>query len=316
MTPRVSIVMPCHNGLAYLPRSIASVRAQRMQAWELIIVDDGSTDASAEWITAQEDARIRLLRQPHKGTSSARNRGLEHVKSDYVAFLDTDDTWAPTFLEKLTVALDANPQAVLAYCGWQKIGLPDPKGLPFVPPDYETPDKQRVLFAHCRWPIHAALARTAPMQATGGFPTHLQNAEDYVVWLELAARSPIVRVPEVLACYHIHSPTQASAQRARAALQLLTAQLEYLDRHPDFARSLGKDQRTIPYQGLLSAGFEAYWARDLATARILFRRVMQAGFGPPSDWAYMLPALLPFALHAASLRLLDSWRTGRRRRGP
>lgn len=120
MTPRVSIVMPCHNGLAYLPRSIASVRAQRMQAWELIIVDDGSTNASAEWITAQEDARIRLLRQPHTGTSSARNRGLEHVKSDYVAFLDTDDTWAPTFLEKLTVALDANPQAVLAYCGWQK----------------------------------------------------------------------------------------------------------------------------------------------------------------------------------------------------
>ena len=301
--PSVSIVMPCFNAGQHLPRSLASVRAQTLADWELIVVDDGSTDGSAHWLAPQAEPRLRLLQRPHQGASAARNSGIDHARGEYIAFLDADDTWAPDFLQRLRAALLDRPDAVLAYCGWQKFGVPAAEAKPFVPPDYETPDKRTLLFAACRWPIHAALARRAPLLDCGGFPTHLQNAEDYALWLELATRGPIVRVPEVLAQYHFHGSGQASAHRARAALQLLDAQHAYLARHPDFARSLGPDRRRMPYQGLLRAGFAAYWARDLPAARTLFRRALRAGYGRPAQWRYMLPALLPLRLHAALLAL-------------
>lgn len=296
--------MPCFNGAAHLPASVGSVQAQTFADWELIVVDDGSTDGSFDWLQGQTDPRLVVVRQPNQGVSAARNAGLAQASAPYVAFLDADDTWAPTFLECMLAALQSQPQAVLAYCGWQNLGLSGRRGQPFVPPDYETPDKRETLFAGCRWPVHAALARRDAVRSAGGFNPALKNAEDYALWLEIAGTAPIVRVPAVLAFYHFHGGEQASANRARAALHLLRAQQQYLGRHPDFASQLGRArQRELLYGGLLRTGFECYWKRDLPAARTVFRRAMRAGYGKPRDWAYMLPALLPEPLHRALLQL-------------
>lgn len=307
--PAISIVMPCFNGAAHLPLSVGSVLEQTFEDWELIVVDDGSTDDSFEWLESQTDPRLVLVHQSNQGVSAARNAGLSRASADYVAFLDADDTWAPAFLEKLYATLLAQPQAVLAYCGWQNLGLSGSRGQPFVPPDYETPQKRETLFAGCRWPVHAALSKRKAVLDAGGFNPNLKNAEDYALWLEMAGTSPIVRVPEVLAFYHFHSGEQASSNHARAALHLLHAKEHYLARHPDFAATLGRaHRRELLYGNLLRAGFDTYWKRDLPAARVIFRHAMSVGFGRPGEWLYMLPSLLPEKFHARLIAFLESSR--------
>jgi glycosyltransferase involved in cell wall biosynthesis len=305
--PIISIIMPCYNAALHLPQSVGSVLAQTFTHWELIAIDDGSKDGTLAWLNRQHDARIRTISQTNQGVSAARNAGLGMAHGKYVAFLDADDAWAPTFLKKLLATLEAQPEAVLAYCGWQNVGLPGPRGEPFIPPDYETPSKHETLFAGCRWPIHAVLAHREAVVNAGGFNPQLKNAEDYALWLEIAGTKPIIRVPEVLAFYHFHSDNQASANKGRAALHFLSAQKDYLARHPEFETLIGASSiRQIIYGGLLKSGYDCYWHRDLVAARMIFKYVMSAGYGKFSDWRYMLPALLPLSLHKWLLNFLSS----------
>lgn len=299
--------MPCYNATAHLPASVGSVLAQTFGDWELIAVDDGSSDDTLAWLQAQADKRIRPLTQPNQGVSAARNAGLTAARGHYVAFLDADDTWAADFLEKMLAALQARPGLTLAYCGWQNVGLPGGLGKPFVPPDYENATKAETLFISCRWPIHAVLVKRAAVQAAGGFDPALKNAEDYALWLRIATTAPIVRVTEVLAFYHFHGAAQASSNKARAALHHLHAQQHYLAQHPDFFAALGKARaRELMLGELRKRGFECYWRRDLPAARQIFRVVMQHGYGKLNDWKYMLPALLPEAWHRRMINLIES----------
>lgn len=306
MTPAISIIMPCHNAATHLSASIGSVMAQTFQDWELIAVDDGSTDTTLGWLDEQTDPRIHVQSQVNLGVSAARNAGLANARGRYVAFLDADDTWAPLFLEKMLTALQSRPEAILAYCGWQNLGLPGKRSEPFVPPDYETPTKAEILFAGCRWPIHAALAKREAVLTAGGFNTHLSNAEDYALWLRVATTAPIVRVPEVLAFYHFHGEAQASANKAQSALHHLHAQQRYLAQHPDFNATLGRKRaRTLMFGELLKRGYACYWQRDLLAARQIFRAVMKQGHGTFTDWKYMLPAWLPESWHRRLIGHID-----------
>lgn len=304
--PTVSIVMPCFNARPHLPASVGSVLAQSSADWELVAVDDGSQDGTLEWLQAQTDPRIRWITQTNQGVSAARNAGIDLARGQFLAFLDADDTWSPEFLQRMLQGLEERPDAVLAYCGWQNVGLPGGRGQPFVPPDYENDTKAETLFAGCRWPIHAVLVKREAVLAAGGFDTSLKNAEDYALWLRVAIQAPIVRVPEVLACYHFHGDGQASTKRARAALQLLQAQERFLAEQPAFLAQLGpKRARELTLGGLLARGYECYWQRDLPAARSLFRVVMKRRHGRLADWKYMLPAWLPERWHRLLIGLRD-----------
>ena len=306
MPPVISVIMPCHNAAAHLPASLASVLAQTFTGWELIAIDDGSSDNTLALLRTQTDPRIRVHTQINQGVSAARNAGIAVAQGHYIAFLDADDSWDATFLEKMAATLHARPDAVLAYCGWQNLGLPGGRGEPFVPPDYETADKAEILFAGCRWPIHAALVKREAVLAANGFDPALKNAEDYALWLNVATTAPIVRVPEVLAFYHFHGAAQASADHARAALQFWQAQRHYLAAHPAFQDQLGRDRvRALTTGELLKRGYACYWQRDLPAARRIFRVVMQQGYGTLYDWKYMLPAWLPESWHRGLIGLRD-----------
>lgn len=307
--PTVSIVMPCFNGAAHLPTSVGSVLKQTSEDWELIVVDDGSTDNSFEWLESRTDPRLVVVRQPNQGVSAARNAGLGMARAEYVAFLDSDDTWSPDYLERMTTALNSNPDAVLAYCGWQNLGLSGGRGAPFVPPDYETPTKAETLFAGCRWPIHAALTRREALLAARGFDQSLKNAEDYHLWLKVAVNAKIVLVPAVLAFYHFHGAEQASGNHARAALHHWHAQLNYLALNPSLQSSLGvKRIRELTVGELLRRGYLCYWQRDLDAARTIFRTVMRLRYGTLRDWKYMLPSLLPLKIHRLLIDRIDGGR--------
>src|SRR5260370_952192 len=103
---KVSIVIPLYNKAAYIKRALDSVRAQTFADYEVIVVDDGSTDGGGDLVTGYGDPRVRLIRQNNAGPGPARNRGIEDAAGPYLTFLDADDEWMPTFLEKSLGLLD------------------------------------------------------------------------------------------------------------------------------------------------------------------------------------------------------------------
>lgn len=116
--PVVSVVIPCHDYARYLPEAVSSVLAQTFRDWELVIVDDGSTDDTVEvtqsLIACHPDRRIRLLQQSNAGVSAARNTGIEASTGRYILPLDADDVIAATMLEKTVGVLDSDPGIAIA----------------------------------------------------------------------------------------------------------------------------------------------------------------------------------------------------------
>lgn len=301
----ISIIMPCFNRADTIADSIDSVMAQTFIDWELLIVDDGSSDNSQDVILRYDDPRIILHTQKNTGVCGARNAGLGLATGAMVAFLDADDTWAPECLAKLHEAL-SNSSAGLAYCGWQNIGLSSGQGEPFIPPDYETSQKLELLFQNCRWPVHACLSyRTAIIEA-GMFNETIQTSEDFLLWLNIAMKNSITCVPEVLAYYHFHDGHQATSDKARLAINHYLTQQLFLAQHPYYKiSSTGSSLKSLMYGELLKKGYECYWKRDLYGARTIFKQVMKLGHGNLGDWKYMLPSILPYSLHRRLLSLVE-----------
>ena len=303
--PEISVIMPNYNGARLIGLSVESVLVQSFRSIELLVIDDGSGDDSIRVVEAIRDPRIRLIRQTHQGVCAARNRGIREAKGTYIAFLDSDDTWSATCLERLHNALTRAPNAALAYCGWQNVGLRRGRCERFVPPDYETPDKLELWLRNSRWPIHAALSRKDAIVAAGGFDPRFPTSEDFLLWLRIVAEHEIVRVPEVLAFYYHHDGSRATSNRVPMALNHLDAQLEYLRQRPSVVRTLGRRKiRDLTLGELLAKGNECYWQGDLECARRIFKRVMQSGYGSATDWKRMLPALLPIGMHRQILHKL------------
>lgn len=119
MSKLVSVIIPAYNVENYIEEAITSVQNQTYPHWELLVVNDGSTDATKEKAAkmALSDSRLHLLNQANGGSAHARNTGLANAKGDYVAFLDGDDLWKPTFLEELLKAKE-NAGVAMAYCGY------------------------------------------------------------------------------------------------------------------------------------------------------------------------------------------------------
>ncbi|MEM4724269.1 MAG: glycosyltransferase family A protein, partial [Candidatus Hadarchaeum sp.] len=105
----VSVIIPCYNHGHYLPCAVNSVMAQTFADWEAIIVDDGSTDNTREVAAQFTDSRVRYIYQDNRGLAAARNTGIRAAQGEYLAFLDADDEWEPTFLEACVAALSQQP---------------------------------------------------------------------------------------------------------------------------------------------------------------------------------------------------------------
>lgn len=303
--------MPCYNAAAHLSKSVESVLSQTFPNWELIAVDDGSSDDTLAWLQAHAEPRLCIHTQTNQGVSAARNAGLRLARGEYIAFLDSDDTWEPDFLEKMLAALDTNPHAALAYCGWKNTGITGGKGKLFIPPDYESPEKIRDLIKGCRWPIHATLTRSQYIKAVGGFNEGFTIGEDFLLWMEIGCFHPIVRVPEVLSYYCHHGGVQATKNKILAAKETWKAQKFFVRNHPEMVDRQGKQQiRKLIHGSLLKKGYEYYWQGDLEIARELFKIVMRSGYGSLRDWLYMLPSLLPRSVHGGLLKIFSRNESG------
>lgn len=116
----VSIITPCYNGAKYIGETIESVLKQSYTDWEMIIVDDGSKDNSAEIVNGYKDKRISLVKQMNAGSAAARNNGIRRAEGQYIALLDADDLWEPNFLEK-QINYMKEKNAICVFCSYKRI---------------------------------------------------------------------------------------------------------------------------------------------------------------------------------------------------
>lgn len=202
--PQITVIVPAYNVAGLILPCLASIMAQSRDDWQAIVVDDGSTDATADEIRTLDDPRISLVQQRNAGVSAARNHGLSLAHGRFAMFLDGDDVLNPTAFARLGAALDARQQAVAAFGTFLKIlpsGAPYPGQKPLALHRYPDGD---VLETMLRGNFLAngghVLIRTDVARRLGGFDTRLRLSEDWEFWCRLAAEGEFAFIgtePEV-----------------------------------------------------------------------------------------------------------------------
>ncbi len=204
-TPKVSVVIPTYNRADFLPDAIDSVLRQTLTDLELIVVDDGSTDSSAEVLAAIDDERLRYVRRPHGGISAALNTGLAAATGEYYARLDSDDLWDPEMLATLARYLERRPELGFVYGRGRVIRTDGQEHSQILglPPRYPDDGLRSLLYDDCTCNV-AVLARRACITEAGPYDESLIAHEDWDIWLRMALSYPFHFVDRVLATVRRH----------------------------------------------------------------------------------------------------------------
>lgn len=201
----VSVVIPTFNCSHLLPGAIDSALAQTHAPLEVVVVDDGSTDDTARVARTYGD-RIRYVHQQNQGTAAARNTGIAHSSGEYIALLDQDDRWLPQKLERQLPYFLPDPSVGLVHTGGRVIDSASGA----VTSEYLPPAELDVheLMAWCRVGCATVVLRRAALEAVGGFDPKLPGADDWDLWIRVAARYRVLGCPEVLVEIHEHPGNQ------------------------------------------------------------------------------------------------------------
>lgn len=201
--PKVSVVITAYNSLAYLPETTRGVFNQTFADFEVLIVDDGSSDETVQWAAQLVDPRVKLISQTNQGVSVARNTGIAHAQGEYIAFLDADDLWEPTKLEKQVCRLEENSAFGLVHT-WLALM------------DEQSQLTGRVLACTAEGDLwqqiiegnvvacSSAMVRRCCFETLGVFDTNLRVAEDWDMWIRIAAKYQFSVVKEPLVRYRQH----------------------------------------------------------------------------------------------------------------
>ncbi len=205
--PKISVVIPLYNKAPYIKRALDSVLAQTEHDFEVIVIDDGSTDGGGDAVKACTDPRIRYIRQRNTGVSGARNNGVKAAKARLAAFLDADDLWLPGFLATILSLQERFPGAGLyatAYSTRETSGKtlkPVFRAIPAPPWEGVIPDYfESVLGPPPVW-TSAAAVPAGVFAETGGFDDREIQGEDQHMWLKIALKHSIAFSNTVMAVY-------------------------------------------------------------------------------------------------------------------
>jgi glycosyltransferase involved in cell wall biosynthesis len=271
----VSAVVPCYNGEPFLVDALESIRRQSRPVNEIIVVDDGSTDRSAE---VAEKFGATVIRQPNRGEGAARNRGIEAARSDAIAWLDADDLWRPRHIEVVAGLLERHASAAGAFGAVQRFGADHARILGYVPTDEPA---SVLLEAFQDW-LHTtigAVTRRAALLEVGGFDEDERYSVDFDLWLRLARSHRFVATHQVTADWRWHASQQSSsADRQIAAVYRYRRRfIDALNAEHDesLARSLEHE-------------FARLWLRDMHAA---VRSADRAGMEVLREAASLVPAL-------------------------
>ena len=279
----VSVVIPCYNGMPYLPQAVGSALEQTHRPCQIIVVDDGSKDDSAavvEKLAAEHPARgIELIRQANAGEPAARNTGIHHATGEWVAMLDTDDWWEPTKLEKqLAAAAATGPDCVMVHTGWVH-HFPDGRA---EPKNLEAPGRRvgrctAALLEPTSIGHPSIMVHREALERIDGYDESFRQSCDIDLYFRLSAIGSFAFVPEHLLHYRIH-PGQMSASQADQVPFHHRAVRSFFERHPDLAREIGPQRIEAGLAQHVALKLESlWWRRRLVDFRKLLAYAREQG---------------------------------------
>lgn len=255
----VSVIMPAYNAVRHIAESVESVRAQTFGEWELLVVDDGSTDDTRAVVRrfAEEDERVRYVPRTNGGQAAARNTGLAAARGRLIAFLDADDLWLPHKLEAQLAVLEEKGVDLVYTDGYifsDEGAEPEEERFHILPGEARGVEMFRTLFTSNRIGTLSVLVKRSALDAVGLFDESraFQNCEDYDLWLRLAkSGASFYGVPEKLMRYRRHA-----AATTYTASRLLAPMLAVILKHaadPALDPALVKRRVRGLYRDLISA---------------------------------------------------------------
>ena len=274
---QVSVVIPTYNRAAFIAEAVRSVREQRFQDFEILVVDDGSTDETAQIVQAVGDPRVRYLYQNNRGVAAALNTGWRAARGEFVARLDSDDRWLPTLLQELVAALDADPTLGVAYARAQGMDA-DGNLLPQLLGARERfagETLKSLVYGDFICPM-AVVIRRAALEAVSGYDESLIANEDWDVWIRIAQTYGIGYVPRVLAHYRFHAQnlTRSDSVRMERVMQDRVRVLDKFYAQPRVPAPV-LTVRAVAYRNLHLDWMIRYLERrDLPGAWRMFRRAL------------------------------------------
>lgn len=270
MEPAVGIVIPTYNRSALLAEAIGSVQQQTIADWELVVVDDGSADGTAERLCVIEDPRIRCLSQENRGVSAARNRGAALSRAPLLAFLDSDDLWLSRKLEAQLAFFAKRPD--VAICQTEELWVRRGRR---VNPGQRHQKRSGWIFREClpRCIVSpsAVMLRREVFDRLGGFDESLPACEDYDLWLRAALRYEMHTLSEAQIVKRGGHADQLSRQwgldrwRIRALEKILEDELLSAEDRPLVIDEIRR-RAAIVAEGARKRGNEALWREYVSRA--------------------------------------------------
>ncbi|MBD2579593.1 glycosyltransferase [Oscillatoria sp. FACHB-1406] len=212
--PLISVLISVYNGEKTIRETLESVLAQTFSDFEIVIINDGSTDSTVEAINSLGDSRIHIFSYPNAGLNASRNRAISHAEGEYVSFLDADDLWTPDKLELQLKALQDYPEAAAVYSWTDYIDI-ESKFLRTGPHhSFQGDVFAKLLLADFIGSGSNPLIRKSAFAEVGDFDTSIKGGQDWDMWVRLARRYPFAVVPSVQILYRQYSTSwSANAQR-------------------------------------------------------------------------------------------------------
>ncbi len=239
--PKVSVVIPTYNRADLLSQSIRSVLAQTYGDFELIVVDDGSTDHTEQMVKSHQDHRIVYVKQANQERCVARNNGISRAAGDVIAFLDDDDLWFPDTLAAQIAVLDQHPEVGLVYSRWVRV---DTDNLFPYPLDFACQTDGEIvrgmhdeLLVENPIPTPTVAVRKRYIEEAGGFDPSFNLAEDWDLWIRVSALCNFCEVPRPLAACRVHSGNSVGDSRG-----ILDCELAVLQKHLGPASTCGQPE--------------------------------------------------------------------------
>src|SRR5919199_3452363 len=274
--PLISVIIPVFNGEKTIQKTIESVLTQTVTDFELLVINDGSQDGTLEIVERIQDVRIKVFSYPNAGPSTSRNRGIDLATGEYISFIDADDLWTPDKLEAQLKALQANPQAAVAY-SWTDFINESNHYL------------RRGCYLTLNGDIYAnllvvnflengsnPLIRKQAFSEVGTFDESLRAAEDWDMWLRLAARYHFVGVPspQILYRQSSHSMSCNIYRQEASSLEVIKRGFTMA---PESLQRLKKRSLSNIYKYLTFKALEGYPRRrkGLVAARLFWQVIIK-----------------------------------------
>ncbi len=294
MTPKLSVIIASYNHQDYIAGTLESLEKQTFQDFEIILVDDGSTDKTVE--TAKNfPSRAQIFTQENQGVVAARNRGISLAKGEYICFVDSDDVVLPGRFTKQVAALDADPELGLVFADALII---DSNGkeigkfsdvYPVIPGD----TAEMLALHYCFTPMITVMVRAEVLKKTGPFQKP-GPISDYMKWIEVAHLSKVYYDPEPLGCWRRHpASTSKGANKVKSYAKTRAALKKILRKYPDLQTKIGKK---IEKRFSRSYFLTAFWLAaggNIKRARKYYKKAVKVYPYSFENWGGLVLTSLP-----------------------